>query len=62
MKKPGFLIEVSVWSRTPYSIWGRMQRRNAAFEYLSDVMTFRIFVPTKEGCYAALGVAHSANP
>ncbi len=39
-----------------------MQRRNVAFEQLSDIMAFRIVVPTKEACYAALGAVHSAYP
>jgi GTP pyrophosphokinase len=39
-----------------------MHRRNVAFEQLSDIMAFRIVVPTKEACYAALGAVHSAYP
>ena len=39
-----------------------MHRRNVAFEQLSDIMAFRIVVPSKEACYAALGAVHSAYP
>ncbi len=39
-----------------------MHQRNVAFEQLSDIMAFRIVVPTKEACYAALGAVHSAYP
>ncbi|MEJ1978929.1 MAG: hypothetical protein WDN49_25215 [Acetobacteraceae bacterium] len=38
-----------------FSIWEKMQRRNIAFEQLSDIMAFRIVVPTREACYMALG-------
>ncbi len=53
-------VEVSGREKSPYSIWEKMQRRNVAFEQLSDIMAFRVVVPTKEACYAALGAVHSA--
>jgi GTP pyrophosphokinase len=56
------VIEVSGREKSPYSIWEKMHRRNVAFEQLSDIMAFRITVPTKEACYAALGAVHSAFP
>jgi GTP pyrophosphokinase len=37
-----------------------MQKKNVAFEQLSDIMAFRIIVPEKGDCYAALGAIHSA--
>lgn len=45
--------------KTPYSIWLKMQRKNIAFEQLSDIMAFRILVDNVEQCYQALGVVHS---
>ncbi len=45
-----------------FSIWEKMQQRNVAFEQLSDIMAFRIVVPSKEACYAALGAVHSSYP
>ncbi len=33
-----------------------------AFEQLSDIMAFRIVVPTREACYMALGAVHDAYP
>src|SRR5262249_57490638 len=33
---------VSGREKSPYSIWRKMQRKNVAFEQLSDVMAFRI--------------------
>lgn len=53
-------IEVGGREKSPYSIWEKMQRRNVAFEQLSDLMAFRVVVETKADCYAALGAVHSA--
>ena len=57
-------IPVSITGRekSPYSIWEKMQRRNVAFEQLSDIMAFRVVMPTRDSCYAALGAIHSAFP
>jgi GTP diphosphokinase / guanosine-3',5'-bis(diphosphate) 3'-diphosphatase len=56
------VIEVAGREKSPYSIWEKMKRRNVTFEQLSDIMAFRVVVPTKEACYAALGAIHSAYP
>ncbi len=56
------VVEVTGREKSPFSIWEKMQRRNVAFEQLSDIMAFRLIVPTKEACYAALGAVHSAYP
>ena len=55
-------VEVTGREKSPFSIWEKMQRRNVAFEQLSDIMAFRVVVPTREDCYAALGAVHSAFP
>ena len=55
-------VEVSGREKSPVSIWEKMQRRNVQFEQLSDIMAFRIVVPTREACYAALGAVHAAYP
>lgn len=55
-------IEIMGREKSPFSIWEKMHRRNVAFEQLSDIMAFRIVVPTKADCYAALGAVHSAFP
>jgi GTP pyrophosphokinase len=39
-----------------------MQRRNIAFEQLSDIMAFRVIVPTRADCYMALGAVHASYP
>ncbi len=58
----GEVVEVTGREKSPYSIWEKMQRRNVQFEQLSDIMAFRIVVPTREACYAALGAVHAAYP
>ncbi len=54
-------IEATVTGRekAPYSIWRKMQQKNASFEQLSDIMAFRICVEDIASCYQALGVIHS---
>ncbi|HEV7370976.1 bifunctional (p)ppGpp synthetase/guanosine-3',5'-bis(diphosphate) 3'-pyrophosphohydrolase [Arenibaculum sp.] len=48
--------------KTPYSIWRKMQRKDVAFEQLSDIMAFRVIVGSVEQCYQALGVLHARYP
>ena len=56
------VTEINGREKSPYSIWEKMQRRNIQFEQLSDIMAFRVVVPTREACYAALGAVHAAYP
>ena len=55
-------VEVTGREKSPFSIWEKMKRRNVAFEQLSDIMAFRIVVPTREACYMALGAVHASYP
>ncbi len=55
-------VEVSGREKSPYSIWEKMQRRNVAFEQLSDIMAFRVIVPDRADCYMALGAVHAGYP
>ena len=55
-------VEVTGREKSPYSIWEKMQRRNVQFEQLSDIMAFRVVVPTRDACYAALGAVHATFP
>src|SRR5690606_10046822 len=41
LTKGGLPAQVSGREKTPYSIWRKMQRKNVAFEQLSDIMAFR---------------------
>ena len=57
-------LEADVMGREkhPYSIWKKMAERHISFEQLSDVMAFRVVVPTIADCYAALGHIHERWP
>ena len=54
-------IEGTVYSREkrPYSIWRKMQQKNASFDELADIYAFRILVDDVSACYRALGVIHA---
>lgn len=62
LKESGVEAELSGREKTPFSIYKKMQMKDVAFEQLSDIMAFRIIVPTLEDCYKALGVIHGAYP
>jgi guanosine-3',5'-bis(diphosphate) 3'-pyrophosphohydrolase len=53
-------IKAEVYGREklPYSIWLKSQKKNIAFEQVSDIIAFRIIVDTVEECYRALGIIH----
>ena len=59
MADNGFEATVTGREKAPYSIWRKMQQKNASFEQLSDIMAFRICVEDIASCYQALGVIHS---
>ncbi len=61
-KDAGIDSDISGREKSRYSIWKKMQRKNVAFEQLSDIMAFRIVVPSIEQCYHMLGLIHSAYP
>lgn len=58
----GMDAEITGREKTRYSIWKKMQRKNVAFEQLSDIMAFRIVVENMEACYMVLGLIHSKYP
>jgi GTP pyrophosphokinase len=53
-------VEAQVFGRTktPCSIWRKMDRKNISFEQLSDIMAFRIITKSIPECYQALGAIH----
>ena len=55
-------VEITGREKSIFSIWEKMQRRNVTFEQLSDIMAFRVVMPTRDGCYVALGAIHAAYP
>ncbi len=54
----GIRAEVTGREKTPYSIWRKMEKRNIAFEQLSDIVAFRVIVDDLETCYRVLGIVH----
>ncbi len=62
LSEEGLDAWVSGREKTPYSIWRKMQRKNVAFEQLSDIMAFRVVVADISDCYRALGIIHSRYP
>ncbi|MBN8520772.1 MAG: bifunctional (p)ppGpp synthetase/guanosine-3',5'-bis(diphosphate) 3'-pyrophosphohydrolase [Alphaproteobacteria bacterium] len=62
MTESGIEHHISGREKTKYSIWKKMQRKNVAFEQLSDIMAFRIVVKDVGECYHVLGIIHSAYP
>lgn len=59
MKDNSIDADITGREKSPYSIWRKMQQKNASFEQLSDIMAFRICVDDIGACYQALGVVHS---
>ena len=57
-------VDADIWGREkhPYSIWRKMSERHISFEQLSDIMAFRVIVPSEEDCYRALGMIHRRWP
>ncbi len=62
MEKEKIKADITGREKTGYSIWKKMQRKNVAFEQLSDIMAFRIVVENVGECYHALGIIHSTYP
>ena len=62
MEEEGITAEITGREKTRYSIWKKMQRKNVAFEQLSDIMAFRIVTKDVAECYHALGLLHSRFP
>ena len=54
------VLDVQGREKSAYSIWLKMHEKKVEFEQLSDIMAFRVVVPDKGQCYAALGAVHSA--
>ena len=59
LKAEGIDAEVSARVKSPWSIFTKIERKQIALEQLSDMIGFRVIVPTVEDCYRALGVVHT---
>jgi guanosine-3',5'-bis(diphosphate) 3'-pyrophosphohydrolase len=49
---------VSGREKHPYSIWRKMQERHISFEQLTDIMAFRVIVPTEANATRRSGMIH----
>ena len=54
MQDNGIKATITGREKSPYSIWRKMQQKNASFEQLSDIMAFRICVDDIGTCYQAV--------
>jgi len=54
-----FNFDVSGRSKHLYSIYKKMQFRNADYDHIYDLLAFRICVNSTAECYEVLGVVHS---
>jgi GTP pyrophosphokinase len=55
----GIDAEISGRPKHIYSIWRKMQRKNARVEDIFDVRAVRVLVDNVAECYAALGIVHN---
>tara|TARA_Y100001970_G_scaffold45236_1_gene56747 strand:- start:48680 stop:50842 length:2163 start_codon:yes stop_codon:yes gene_type:complete len=62
LKDAGLSCEITGREKRPYSIWLKMQRKNIAFEQISDIVAFRVVLKDTNECYQALGTVHGAYP
>lgn len=56
------LCSVDGRQKTLLSIARKMHRKEVNIEQLSDIMAFRVIVPTLSDCYATLGIIHQKFP
>jgi len=54
----GMEVDIAGREKSPYSIWRKMQRTQSSVEQLSDIIAFRVIVPSVPECYQALGIVH----
>jgi len=59
LETAGITAELSGRPKHIYSIWKKMQRKDAVLDEIYDVYAIRVLVNDVKDCYAALGVVHS---
>ncbi len=60
LKKSGIHVKkVEYRIKHAYSLWKKLQKRDADIDNVYDIVAIRIIVGSVEECYAALGVVHS---
>jgi len=58
LSRSGLDARVTGREKRPYSIWRKMQRKQIAFEQLTDIIAFRVTVDNVGECYQVLGALH----
>ena len=61
-KNAGLEAVITGRRKSPFSVWLKMQRKSMPIEQLSDIVAFRLIVPSDADCYTALGIIHGAYP
>lgn len=59
LRAEGIEAKVSARVKSAWSIATKIDRKQIALEQLSDMIGFRIIVPTVADCYRALGIVHT---
>jgi guanosine-3',5'-bis(diphosphate) 3'-pyrophosphohydrolase len=59
LRDKGIDAKVSSRVKSPWSIATKIERKSIALEQLSDMIGFRVIVPSVEDCYRALGIIHT---
>lgn len=60
LEEAGVSASVKGRAKHFYSIWQKMEKSNLAFDEVTDLIGFRIIVPTVRACYESLGIIHAA--
>ncbi len=45
-------------SKTPFSIWRKVQKKRVSLEQITDIIGFRIILKNVDDCYKTLGILH----
>ncbi len=58
LKKEGVHAEITGRAKSLSSVWEKMQRLNAPFEEIYDLLGLRVITESRGDCYRVLGVVH----
>jgi GTP diphosphokinase / guanosine-3',5'-bis(diphosphate) 3'-diphosphatase len=58
LKDEGIAAEITGRAKNFHSIWEKMQRLQAGFEEIYDLLGLRVITETRIDCYRVLGIAH----
>jgi len=59
LKESGITAILAGREKTPFSIWRKIQNKKISLEHLTDIVGFRVVVPSVGDCYKTLGVLHN---